>query len=314
MSSGKTLNQIEIKTPEEQASELALLEGRVIGLEMRVPVLIQRIQAYDQLIEDLKAIKIAFSDMSKAQNIHNDSTKKFIEFFNEFKAQNDFKHKNSHEQKVELENKLDKHSRDIENLKSVIEANRCGLMDVKNLSENLQNQIKSNCLSREQFDRHKLENSLNIGNLIDEKNTISNKLSEHIDKSKTILEQNERRFQEIFSLKKESEFFEESLKDLKSLISRTKSEMVDLIDKESKSKMSKIESDIQELKKNVDESVNLPSVIKTEINNKIENALLDAGNAVLKASNSAQKIVVLEKKIENLYLLVNKLELNKGTL
>ena len=51
------------------------------------------------------------------------------------------------------------------------------------------------------------------------------------------------------------------------------------------------------------------NALKTELLSKMEGITLDANNALLKASNSSQQIMILEKKMENLALNVKKNEL-----
>lgn len=51
--------------------------------------------------------------------------------------------------------------------------------------------------------------------------------------------------------------------------------------------------------------------LKSELVKKMEGIALDGSNAILKANNSAAQISILEKKIENIYLLLKKLELSK---
>jgi vacuolar-type H+-ATPase subunit I/STV1 len=55
-----------------------------------------------------------------------------------------------------------------------------------------------------------------------------------------------------------------------------------------------------------------PSIeaIKSEVMKKLETVSIDSANASLKASNSAQQIYLLEKKLENLALLLKKHELS----
>lgn len=48
---------------------------------------------------------------------------------------------------------------------------------------------------------------------------------------------------------------------------------------------------------------------KEDIMARFESVALDGSNAVLRATNASAKVLVLEKKIENLYLLVNQLQL-----
>jgi hypothetical protein len=52
-------------------------------------------------------------------------------------------------------------------------------------------------------------------------------------------------------------------------------------------------------------------LVKDEFNKKIEPFSFESKNANLRSSNNESKIVVLEKKVEQLYLLINKYELNK---
>jgi hypothetical protein len=49
--------------------------------------------------------------------------------------------------------------------------------------------------------------------------------------------------------------------------------------------------------------------LKQEVDKKLEPASLDAKNANLRSSNNEIKLVILEKKIEQLQLLLNKLQL-----
>ena len=52
--------------------------------------------------------------------------------------------------------------------------------------------------------------------------------------------------------------------------------------------------------------------LRTELIKKIDDMSLDGRNAVLKASVSSQQITIIEKKIENIYLLLKKFDLAQG--
>lgn len=51
--------------------------------------------------------------------------------------------------------------------------------------------------------------------------------------------------------------------------------------------------------------------IKADFSKQIEPAAFDAKNANLRSSNNESKVIILEKKVEQLYLLISKYELNK---
>ena len=69
-----------------------------------------------------------------------------------------------------------------------------------------------------------------------------------------------------------------------------------------------VDQKIEEFKSKNDQ---LPDVLRNEFMKKLEGVALDGSNAVLKANNSSQQIFILEKKIENIYLQIKKLELAK---
>jgi hypothetical protein len=68
---------------------------------------------------------------------------------------------------------------------------------------------------------------------------------------------------------------------------------------------------IESLKNDLQGSSASLGALRSEIIKKLESITLDSSNAFLKANNNAQQVAILEKKIENIFLLLKKFELSK---
>lgn len=72
-----------------------------------------------------------------------------------------------------------------------------------------------------------------------------------------------------------------------------------------------VETRLQDLKSKFDMKPEDIEAFKKDMNEKMESVHLDGTNSTLKGQVLEQQIRIIEKKIENLYLLVKKLELNQ---
>lgn len=78
-----------------------------------------------------------------------------------------------------------------------------------------------------------------------------------------------------------------------------------------KNVLSQADSKIREVVKMIDDSPNTAEAVKKELSHMLDSVSLDGKNALLTAKNTAQQALLLEKKIENLYLLLKQYDLNK---
>lgn len=110
------------------------------------------------------------------------------------------------------------------------------------------------------------------------------------------------------SHKNELNVLKDRLSGLEDVVVRMRSELLDFCTSSNK----KLSQDFSKAITNLPQPdvISLDSV-KNEFVKQLEPASFDAKNANLRSSNNESKIVILEKKVEQLYLLLNKYDLNK---
>lgn len=112
-----------------------------------------------------------------------------------------------------------------------------------------------------------------------------------------------------------NDVFRSSITELNSRISsmeQSQSEFKDEINRLINQFASRCDLKIQQL---ADEIANKPSeipAVKDELNTRIDVVSMDSSNAILRSSNCEKHLQLIEKKIENLYLLIKKFDLDRS--
>lgn len=284
---------------------------RLQELERKIPIFLERMQAYDQVLTDFKELKIKFNEQSNLLNsLCSDFSQHVLEF-QEYKKYSMISHSNS------LEGV--KVSQSLSETISVVNSR------VKSCNKNIQD-------TQNQLDDHKKT----ISQKIDEKPShydLSNKADvESIELlKKCIIEWKK----DIYKRLESSKLNDEQLDLIGKLPQEIKRldhnhdcsfEFINTVKEELDEKDKQYSISLQNHYRNItqdftnqldkfkDDILSIPNptnTIKEELSHRLDVACLDASNANLKSSNSVQQITILEKKLENVLLLIKKHELNQ---
>lgn len=294
-------------TPEE----INNFDTRLQTLEIRIVPMVEslrnRINAYDKLIAECEELSRTFSNLySSHDNLKNivsiiSSDLKLVkpQIVN-IHEQSDIRY-DLHKQVIsDLESKLGelKESVDFVSDQSDLKyddlrkdlSDKINLKSDKSLVDGVYSDLKMFLCDLE----HRLVVHQQNFNSFKEK--VSNELSAVLDASVS-----------MSGYKKDQESFRVDMDDLKSQISVIRnSRTTDL-----EAHKAKVSQDIQALKDSFSSLPDPTESLRTEFTKKLEGVSLDAKNAALRTQNSDQKIVLVEKKIENINLLLKKYELDK---
>lgn len=291
-------------------SERAVNE-RLNTLEHSLPILIKKIQDYDKFLSEITNVKteienLKLSNLITKENLadhktFSNNTHLYVQKLNSVIDKNE----NIHIEKTssilkqlnDINNCFIELNLSIEKLQSNVFKNEQSLKDVqKNIDENLAilkekndnllsvvKQISNDgyqqkCLQQTQYEEYKkkyTKHEYDISLLSEAIKNVEDKQKSSVALINAIPEAN-------------GDFVKRKIDDLSKDIDK---------------KLSNFKLEIQEFPKSAES-------IKKDISTQLESVGLDSRNAFLKMSNSAQQIVILEKKIENIYLLLKKHELN----
>lgn len=298
MSDGKRFSKVEIKdlSPEE----------RLASLEARLPVLIERIQAYDKVVDDYKELKSKALDIEAVcQDIKNSilwMTKAIykVEEKNQDLSKNLSLSFESLQQKIAAislkeSSYEDRINRDLQDK----EAN------ILSLKKELGN-LNSTVMHREDFLAFINAVKADINHSRDEEKATAQRIKDIYEKIKDI--DSNRSFivhsikeidSKVASINTDFSAFPKELKDLETNVSfDVNKRFMVLYDKMN----SRLDSMSVKL---IPQGVSLAE-IKQDFLGKLDSFKLDVSNAILKGSNNTQQISILEKRLENVQLLIKK--------
>lgn len=283
---------------------------RLLVLEQKIPVLIQKIQSYDKVLEDFKELNLKLDSLNNgfnksASNIENLEQK--VESNLSFSKQNnreflDHKASSIENNKNNL-NQLDFLKSSLENMSSyfskIFNDNKSDVLKLQNSSAS-----KSELLDHENKNHEKLNDLKN--NLSNLQSSVSEISKDHplLKASSQDASSNLMYLHSALKDLQDKNKTDYSLKDLRS-------ELSNLVKNTSDSLNSNFDQKLNEVKALVDNSPDMLDKVKRDILQKLDAVSLDGSNASIKASNCSQQILMIEKKIENIYLLLKKFELNK---
>ena len=279
-------------------------EERLSNLERRLDVILQRIGYYDNVLEEFSKIKNHLLDINqqiKEANQKNSSINSDI-----INNTN-----NTVRIKEYLDNKflqIDKNIKDLN--KNIKELDQFHIKNSSYLEEKISQLDKKpvydqsaheriSFLSEQNKEFHKTINGINseINRKTDPLNSKIEMISSQILRLITDREDVINRFNDFTRLNKDSS--SKTSHSLKDEIATREGVLRCLINEKIDALREKLTSIIPD------------KSLKEEMNKKIDMVALDSSNAFLKSNNLSQQVIVLEKKIENINLLLKKYELNK---
>jgi len=281
-------------------------EEKIAVLERKIAAYGQRFQEYDKYIADLlkkieeqnekfndHEIKILLNDSELKYCTHQVSVH-HSDVLRSFESVE--KERNSASKKIEsLQVQIDMVKDDAVHQKQLI------LNDCKNLTQDMASNSQVKSALEEINQKIKLIDSLNsIVNSFDQKIIDQASLSSAFFVELSL---------KINGIQDYIRSFEEKLSFCVAGQNSAKTECFDRYDKLIYDYQKYVADKVESLKNDLKGSSSDLKSIKEELMSKLESIALDGSNAVLRATNASSKVVLVEKKIENLYLLVDKLQL-----
>lgn len=283
------------------------LEEKVNECFRKFNVIIEKIQSYDQVLEKFKEV---ISKIEEISGIQLENEKKLSYFESSLKTLQSVISQNfliSTTQFQENNVEIRKVKCSLEDLSSTIQDDishfKEGLYDCKSKIRNIiESSVQKSSIDQLQKEQKSLKSMSDkvIDRLID----MSDSLKDY-----NLNFEEYKKLNSIETFQEQIDNIEFSLKDTSNNISNKIKNCVTL-DTLSKFYSSKVEPELISIK---DQLINQPSLESLQKNmmEKIEKISLDASNSVLKANNCSKQIEIVERKIENISLLVKKIELSK---
>lgn len=284
-------------------------EDRLSELERKFLTILERIKAYDEVLDKFKTLTEKFNQVQRnIQEVQTDQTKTsqdMVSFHDSlsFRLDRSNKYIEDHERKCEEQ---------FHDLKELYVTRLADLTNIKKQQEKFEekaNKTFESLATKKEIEVFKDESTEAHKNLNDqfvESNEIVNYVSESYNDLKTLHEEQSDKIHCINNLI--LNFVSE--RKIKNNEWETKfNRMVAIIETYATKK--DIESAVKTLRNDLEGSPSSLEATKAEIIKKFEIASLDASNSVLKANNCVKQIELIERKIENLSLIVKKHELSK---
>ena len=282
-------------------------DARLVEAERKYEFIKQRIQAYDQVLND-------FNDIKKTLKQNNDALKEQSSLLSEHSNQSKSKMANAEGQLQNLKGRQDANSKSLEDQNSMVSsvlAKVHGLQEqckvsIENLAQKValvameQSKSLSKCHELEQkiseIEAQKLSQVKNLEKLyvdyfgfkekVDAKHA---SLNEQIDKLKKSLA---------------------AMPDFQDWSSKIYTRVDNSVSYRDKQATAYVDKKIEALAQDFATNPLSAESIKASLASELQSFSLDAKNAYLKSNNCAQQIQLLEKKLENLTLIIKKYELS----
>lgn len=300
MSGGNSFLPEAEKTPEE----------RLASLEQMIPVFIQKIQSYDKVLSEFSDVKKSIDDAHHNLESHKAFTLDIASALSNYKFSNETKVSLLAQEYYTQVAKVNTIKKDLMDLMQFSDKIQKSLSesDANNKSKHIElinTMVKQSAIDEIKSDFYKATNAL-----ISQDNLHQAKMQAQEEKNSQFISKHNSLSQEINSLKSMTSEVDEKSVSLAGIVQRLQTDMVNLISLARRDLGKEIEKNNLDLKKSIDSSPATSDSIKKEVSSQIEAVALDGRNALLKSNNSSQQIALLEKKIENLYLLLKKFELS----
>jgi len=303
MSDGKSFSPTDetMKSPEERLAEV----------EKLWPIIIQKLQAYDKIIQNNQTLTDQVQVLSNSLKDAYAKIESVSSDFKNVRSEFDKKDLNQNSKNDCLQSKFDITHGLYSTLKSSVN-------DIVSRVDGIR--LDLNKKIDENFDSSVLKSDLEfLGNNFERKSTeIKNTVQSILSASQGFDSKiksfefnmgnlNNKVNELIISIQKNySDIFliQSTFKDFESSLDKKIQSQVSIVNQNIDTKISIAKKDFQVAPETL-------SGLRDELLKKLEAVALDGSNAVLKSNNSSQQILVLEKKIENIFLLLKKHELTQ---
>lgn len=285
-------------------------EERISVLERKISVALDKFQIYDRIIMEFQIIRsemdsmiLSHSEMKNFLNQHSEKSKSDMSRLEETLNSSSDSLRKDHS---DIKKRQDSLVLSLNNYTSSFHS----------IVDNVGDQVKSKAdkslvdelgtkISTIKNDHLFLENKMGLieslkDSLRSQDNTIR-ELNEKISSMDASLSDGDRNLSHLYE--------DHSL--LSSDINKFKESVKGYVENLVSTRSASLEKKIDDLKTAIQPLQQQKTSLSTEVSQRLDLASLDASNAILKASNSAQQISILEKKIESILLNLKKIELSK---
>jgi len=289
--------------------ELLSTSDRVRNLEYNWPVIQRKIQAYDSVLDEWKVIKANQSEWIEKLVNNSNALDLIVKCVDGLKISMD---KTSSEFAFALQ----------ERSKKILDV--CSeVNDLKNSASSLNSEILNASYSLKGFVSEEIKKSAsredfnvlnkNISQSFQSIQSINERLSSIEDSLQKQNGDSISRYSDFIGqmdeLRSRLDQFSSSLMNLNLNVDRNNTGFFDQVCQLKQSVLDAVDSKIASAKDDLSKTPPPVNALRDELKSLIESSSMDSQNAILKASNVDKKITFAEKKIENIYLMLEKLNL-----
>ena len=301
MSDGKVLPEKEAGTTFEVLVEV---DRKYKVVSKRLDVIEKNLESIQSVLSALPALKSAQDELSDKISAVHSSVKSSI---SDVKSQRMQDLNNAEERSSQIDALV----RGVKSLKQGVEEQFAASSDSVQKIVQQHSDLKASTLPSSEFTSH-------IKSQSDRFNEIHSSLSDIRREISKVRAEKDQLESVINSQKNGQKIHESKLGSLESSLSQQTSSLSSKIADVHQVVENKVQNVIQKMQQSVDsaktELLGSPSSLqgaKNELMQKMEAVELDAANALLRSKNSEQKCSVLDRKIDNIYLLLKKHELKE---
>lgn len=284
-------------------------EDRLAEVEKKFSIILERIKAYDEVLDKFKTVSEKINKLEKDQEALQISDKKITEYValscDNLSIRIDGFVRSFEDYKRKCENRFD----DLDRFQSSLQTQITILRDSKERFEEKISKVSETFITKDEMENHRRYHISFIDTLrknLEESNKTINHVSESYNDIKTLQQQQSSKLESIFpQVRTFVSDISVKNKEIESSFSRMAAIVSNYATKDD------VASEIKSLRNDLEGTPSSLEVTKAEITKRFEIASLDASNSVLKSNNCVKQIELMERKIENLALIVKKYELNK---
>ena len=302
MSDGKNFVKLRAvdQTPEERLSVL----------EEKIPVLITRIQSYDKILDDSYLLKAKQESLEKEIFSISDKISKIIKKIDGIKLDAEDRVSVAYQRINEAQNNILTLYANYQNLYSKTEKENESQCNQINLSKELSKKLHENSLSKADFNEKILQIESIITSLQKESDENECKINSQkelnfsfINKIEVLDKKNCELDNKLSKSSQEIECLSKKIKDLEeNILSKIREKFNDI--------QALMESQFESMCTNLIPPGTSLKEVKSDFDQKLESFRLDLSNSYLAVKVNERQAVILEKKLENIYLLLKKHELS----
>jgi hypothetical protein len=290
-------------------------EERLAEVERLWPIIQGKLQAYDKVLSEFDGVKASFDPLKSSLESQKEELKNFLlsndKILKEFVTQKfDYLQNQGQYLSIDLDKFKESYSLSIQDIFKRHELLSCLISDASARVSSLQSDVKAKASK----DDHKAYVDDKVKTLQDQVVSFSFKadaLDERIQQNKIEkIQDDSLRYSLISQMNEKVKHCD----DLKKFVEDSLNSISESIQMKHAHLLSQVESSLSQAKSDISNSSD-PSkaldVLRSDFMKKVEGMALDTSNALLKSANSSQQILILEKKIENIFLILKKFELSK---